>query len=135
MSHSYDSTSNLSVLRAPTIYKRPNTLLDTVSPCNRMISPCSRNSLHYTLAPSTLIHPCTCMSSLLLPLHHSRHPIAHKRCIAFSANMNLTPQTGHEVIARRFVSITDGTSDRMLVIGTHTLPDVVFAIACFLRGS
>jgi hypothetical protein len=75
------------------------------------------------------------VSSFLLPSHHGRYSVAHKRCMASSTYMNLTPHASHEIVARRFVSITDSTSDRMLVVGTHALPKVVLTIASFLRGS
>lgn len=136
LSHSYDCLSNSSLLRAPIICKRPQHLArHGISPCNRMMTPCSRNHSRPTLTSNTLTRSCTRMSSLLLPCHHSSHSVAHKSRIAPSTDMDLTPQASHEIIARRFISITDGTSDWMLVVGTHTLPDVVFAIACLLRSS
>jgi hypothetical protein len=46
---------------------------------------------HPTLTADTLIRPCACVSSFLLPCHHSRHSIANERRIALSTNMNLTP--------------------------------------------
>lgn len=75
------------------------------------------------------------VSSFLLTLHHGCHSTTNKCGITMTTNMNLAPEACHEVVAWSFVTIADGASYRMLVVGTHALPNVVIAIACLLRRS
>lgn len=72
--------------------------------------------------------PASCLP-LVLSFCQSRNAVAHKRRVATSTHVHLAPQTRHEIITRRIVSVTHSARDGMMVIHAHALPKIVFAKA------
>lgn len=75
------------------------------------------------------LRPTAASLPLMLSFCQSRNAVAHKRRVASSTHVHLAPQTRHEIITRRIVSVTHSARDGVVVIHAHALPEIVFAKA------